>query len=123
MNGPARQRGMTLIGWLLTLVLIGFAGIIAIRLVPVYIDAYTVSSIMQQLESESRTTSMDRREVRETFRRRLDVNDVTQVSASDLQFKEISGGVQVLLEYESRVHLIGNLDAVARFQEEATLRR
>ena len=123
MQGPARQRGMTLIGWLLTLVLIGFAGIIAIRLVPVYMDAYTVSSIMQQLESESRTTSMDRREVRETFRRRLDVNDVTRVSASDLQFKEITGGMQVLLEYESRVPLIGNLDAVARFQEEATLRR
>ena len=123
MHGPARQRGLTLIGWLLTLAAIGLVAIMGLRLVPVYLDAYKVATIMEQLESESRTSSMDRREVRETVRRRLDINDITRVSASDLQFKEIPGGMQVLLEYEARVHLIGNLDAVARFREEATLRR
>lgn len=123
MHGPARQRGMTLIGWVLTLAAIGLVAVMGMRLVPVYLEAYTVASIMEQLESESRTSSMDRREVRETVRRRLDINDITRVSASDLQFKEVSGGMQVLLEYEARVRLIGNLDAVARFREEATLRR
>ena len=123
MHGPARQRGLTLIGWLLTLAAIGLVAVMGLRLVPVYLDAYKVATILEQLESESRTSSMDRREVRETVRRRLDIDDVTRVSASELQFKEIPGGMQVLLEYEARVHLIGNLDAVARFREEATLRR
>lgn len=117
------QRGMTLIGWLFALVLIGVAGLITIRLVPVYLEAYSVGSILQSMESEARLSGASRHELRETFRKRLSINGIDRVEGDNLDFSDIAGGVQLLVEYDARVHLLGNLDAVANFRKEAVIRK
>ncbi|MGD8709240.1 MAG: DUF4845 domain-containing protein [Ectothiorhodospiraceae bacterium] len=118
----AKQKGMTLIGWLVTLVIVGVAALVAMRLVPVYIEAYSVGSILQTMESEARLDGTGRGDIRDTFRKRLTINDLAHVKASDLEFSDVAGGVQVVVKYEARVHLLGNLDAVAKFRKEAVIR-
>jgi len=123
MRAPGRQQGMTLIGWVLTLVVIGFAALVALRLVPVYMDSFTVGSIVSGLQEDPGLSSQDRGGIREAFRKRLDINDVdTVVKPSALKFEEVAGGVRVYVDYEQRVHLIGNLDAVATFHKETVIR-
>ena len=117
-----RQQGMTLIGLVLTLALIGLGVLIAVRLVPVYIEAYSIGSVLSEMESQSRMEGRSRGELRETFGRRLQVNDIESVSARDLEFREVAGGVEMFVDYETRVPLFGNLDIVASFRRSATVR-
>lgn len=117
-----RQRGMTLIGVVLVLAIIGLALLVAIRLVPVYIEAYSIASVMSDIESESRLSGNDRNELRETFGRRLQVNDIDSVGPRDVQFREVAGGLEMFVEYEVRVDLLGNLDLVASFRRDAVIR-
>lgn len=116
------QKGMTVVGWLLTLALIGLAGLVGVRLVPVYIEAYSVGSVLNSMESEGRLGGSTRSEIREIFKKRLQINDFKHVRSGDLTFTEVAGGMQMVVDYEARVPLLGNLDAVARFRKEAVIR-
>lgn len=122
MRLPARQKGMTLIGWVITLIIIGFVALIALRLVPVYMNSFTVGSIVDGLASDAGLSSRDRGELRRAFQKRLNINDVDVVSPKMLQFEDVAGGVRLVVEYEHRVGVIGNVDVVASFRKEAVLR-
>jgi predicted Kef-type K+ transport protein len=51
-----RQRGVTAIGWLIILGLIAFFVLLTLRLAPVYIEAYKVSSQLKSLNREPNIT-------------------------------------------------------------------
>ena len=52
MRSRTHQRGMTAIGWLIVLAMIGFFVLLALRMVPAYLDYYKVVSTLEGLESE-----------------------------------------------------------------------
>lgn len=122
MGVPSRQKGMTLIGWLITLAIIGFVALVTLRLVPVYMNSFAVGSIVDGLSTDAALNSRNRGEIREAFQKRLQINDVDVVTPSMLKFDEVAGGVRLTVEYEHRVDLFGNLDVVATFRKEAVLR-
>jgi hypothetical protein len=121
MSQPGYQGGVTLVSSLVALIGIGVASLVAIRLVPVYIEAYEVGSILQTMEADPALKSSTRGEVRATFEKRLNINNINYVN-DDLKVNEIAGGLQLIVNYQSRVHLLGNLDAVASFHKEAMIR-
>lgn len=121
MNRYGHQEGMTLISWLVTLIGLGVAALVAIRLAPIYIEAYEVGSILQAMETDPELRNLTQGEVRRTFEKRLDVNDIDFIK-DDLKVNEVAGGLQLIVNYQARVHLLGNLDAVASFRKEAMLR-
>ncbi|MDN5870880.1 MAG: DUF4845 domain-containing protein [Nitrococcus sp.] len=122
MNRVAHQEGMTLISWLVVVIGIGVIALVAIRLVPVYIESYTVGSILQSMEGDPGLRSSTRQEVRETFEKRLNMNNIDQGVEDNLKINKVLGGLQLIVDYQARVHLLGNLDAVANFRKEAMIR-
>lgn len=122
MNRLAQQEGMTLVSWLVIVIGIGGAALVAIRLVPIYIEAYTVGSILQTMEGDPGLRNPTRQKVRETFGKRLDMNNIDHEVMDDLKINKVLGGLQLIVDYQARVHLLGNLDAVASFRKEAMLR-
>lgn len=121
MNRYGYQEGMTLISWLVTLIGLGVVALMAIRLAPIYIEAYEVGSILQTMETDPELKNLTQSEVRRTFEKRLGVNDIDFIK-DDLKVNEVAGGLQLIVNYQARVHLLGNLDAVASFRKEAMLR-
>ncbi len=123
MSRLGHQGGMALISWLVTLCVVGTLVLMVIRLAPVYIEAYEIGSILQSMASDSQLGNPTRREVWETFKKRLDINDIKYIVRSDLAMNEVAGGLQLIVAYQARVHLLGNLDAVASFRKEAVIRK
>ena len=122
MNAPFnRQRGMTLWGWLVTVVVIGVFALIGLKLVPVYMESFEVGSIVSNLAKDSDVSGHDRAGIMSTLMKRFDINDVDNVHRSDVQIIPVSGGSRVVVEYEVRVPLMGNLSAVAHFKKEAVV--
>lgn len=122
MNRLDNQEGMTLISWMVTLIGIGVALLVGIRLVPVYIEAYEVGSILQTMQGESGLRDSSKPEILKTFQKRLDINNIDNVSKDNLTMTKVRNGMQLVVNYQARVHLLGNLDAVASFRKEALIR-
>lgn len=121
--GPVRQRGMTIIGVLLVLIVIAFTALIVMRIAPIYVDYFSVREAIKGLKSESNITTMSKEEIYNSLDRRFDVSYVDVVRGRDLKLVRQGEDLVLKLVYEDRRPLIGNLDVVARFDENVVLNR
>ncbi|NDY94470.1 DUF4845 domain-containing protein [Wenzhouxiangella limi] len=109
-----RTRGMTLIGFLLVLALVLFAAYMGIKLVPIYLNHFSVVSEMKAVASEPGTANMPPQTVRRNLMTRMDVSYVKHVRPEDVRVVR-GDGVNLVVSYEVEEHLIGNIDAIIRF--------
>ncbi len=108
------QQGMTMIGWLVLLVLIGFLTLIALRLIPGYMEFYTILQSVESVHGQA-TPETTAAQIRSDLSKRFNVNDVESVSPRDLIIKRQDGVLTIHVMYEFRVSMMGNVDAVIVF--------
>jgi len=121
MNRMQDQRGMTLIGWLLVLAIGGFFLTLAVRLVPVYLEYFSVASSVDSLKDEPAIVKKSPDKLRDLLGRRFDVNDVEHVTPKDVRIERQSGQTTVDVKYQVQVPVMGNVDALVRFDKQVTL--
>lgn len=117
------QQGMTAIGWLIVLGLIGFFVLLALRMTPAYLEYFTVKSALESLQNEPGITQKTPSEIRSMLGKRFDVNDVKNVSSKDVSIDNQSGRLNVGVDYEVRVPVLGNVDAVMKFDHSVEMVR
>lgn len=117
------QQGMTAIGWIIVLGLIAFFVLLALRLTPGYLEFMTVKSALQSLNNEPGVTQKTPAEIRSLMGKRFDINDVKSINSKDVMIESQGGRLRVWVDYEVRVPVLGNVDAVTTFQDEVELVR
>ena len=71
-----KQAGMTAIGMVLMLILVGFVALIAIRVIPMYMDHFMVVGSLESLEQDPEVAGMSAPQLRKRLQRRFDVNSI-----------------------------------------------
>ncbi|HHQ69077.1 MAG TPA: DUF4845 domain-containing protein [Halothiobacillaceae bacterium] len=118
---PTRQQGMSLIGLVLVAILVVFAAITVMKVVPMYLDDLKLKTIFGNLEQEAMSSP---NEIRTRIKRNLEVNQlVNMFDDNQFEIRQTSDGHQVSIDYERRAHLFGNLSVVAEFKHSARVRR
>lgn len=110
------QRGITLLGFLMVLVVGGIFAYMAMRIVPMYIEYFAVKDAANGLADESGITEMDAMKIRDLFFRRLDVSYAESVEPQDVKITRKDAGFVLNVEYEVRRPLVSNLDIVGHFE-------
>ena len=118
-----KQRGMTAVGWIIVLGLIGFFVLLTLRLIPGYLEFLNVSGALESLQNEPGITQKSPPEIRTMLSKRFDVNDVHTIKAKDVKIEQKSGRLVVSVYYEVRVPVMGNVDAVSKFEKEVEVVR
>jgi len=116
----SNQRGITLIGFLIVLAAALFVAYIAMKLVPIYLNHYSVVSSMKSLAAEPDAANMSESRIRDLISRRFMTSYVKHVTPRDIEIVR-STGIEIVAEYEVREDLIGNLDAVVTFRHVQSL--
>jgi hypothetical protein len=117
MKSIHRQRGMTPIGWILVFLLIAFFALITLKLVPVYLESFSVGSVIADLKDEPNIGSMNAREIITIIEKRLDINNVSSVKGDDIYIEKLGGTLTISAEYEVREPVLGNVDIVVSFNK------
>lgn len=118
---PSAQRGVSGVLFLVILALIGLAAVVGMRIVPMYVEHFTVRSTLEGLKDDPEVKQMSPAEIREGIERRFNINNVTTVGKKDLKIRREQNGVVIELAYEVRRPLFGNLDVIGRFNETVVL--
>jgi len=116
---PKSQRGMTGISIMMILALAGFVLAMAFKLFPFYLEGFKVSSTLNGLTTDSRVEGASDREVKDLILKKLQVDDVDTVTSEHIKVDSTGKKRMVSIEYEARVHMVGNLDAVVVFGDNA----
>jgi len=117
MHTARTQKGMTLIGWILTFMLLAVIAVVVLKLVPVYLDGYKVYQSLESLKGDDNARGKNAVELRRLLMKRLDINLVTDVTSDNITFSRQGGNTVVEVEYEVRRQLFGNLYAVVVFNK------
>jgi Domain of unknown function (DUF4845) len=119
-RSPRTQKGMTLIGWVIVIMFAVTMFTMMIRLVPAYLESFSVKGSLESLAEEPNIDKMSLYKMKDTLSRRFYVNDVKSVDAKTLEVSREGGKVQFNIQYEVRVHGIGNMDMVLKFDKKVS---
>jgi len=114
-----KQKGLTLISWLAIIAVVLFNAIIAMNVVPVYLNDHSVKSLMEALETDSSVRGATPKKIKDTITKRLRVNNVYSVTKDNIDIKKLKNDYVITIEYEPRGKLVGSLDYIVTFKHEA----
>jgi hypothetical protein len=117
----ARQRGMTMLSWAVVIAFLLFQGIMAMKIVPVYLSDSSVSTIMKNLSDDASLKEASSAKIREVITKRLKINNIYNITKDDIKIQRAQGGYLVTIEYEPRGKLVGNLEFIISFKHEALI--
>lgn len=118
-----QQRGMSLIGFILVLGVVGVFAYMGMKLIPMYSEYYTVKQSLQGIANEPGITTQDPARIKDLFFRRLYVSYAENVKPEHVKITRRDAGYVITVNYEVRRPLIANIDVVGRFDAEQDLRR
>jgi hypothetical protein len=124
MKSIIRQRGIGVLNLAFIAVVLAFAGLVGLKLLPVYSESLKIDKAMKGTIEQSDIGSRTKREIVVALAKRLDIDDVRRIH--DQNFKEYGTitkkgeKVTIELSYDAIVPLMGNLSILAEFEKEVT---
>ncbi|SFM55051.1 protein of unknown function [Ectothiorhodospira mobilis] len=107
-----RQSGGGITQWFLLIAVLVLVGTVAFRLIPIYAENWTVVSIVEDLVERPGARDKNIRQLRSELAKGFQVNSVDSLEPEVISLEEKEGVQTLRLQYETRTHLLGNLDAV-----------
>ena len=115
------QSGITLLGFILILAVVGIFVYVGMKVIPMYSEFYSVKQSLKGLSLEPGIENASPDKIRNLFFRRLYVNYSENVQPDDVKVQRMEGGWKMTVKYEVRRPLISNLDVVGNFEAEQAL--
>jgi hypothetical protein len=110
-----RQHGLTMFGFLFVAVVLVVVAMLGMKLVPAYIEFFSVKKILVTMGQDAELRSKSNAEIRNSFSSRASVGYVTVVKPEDLSVNRSSGTPVISVDYEFRTKLVGNVSLVVDF--------
>ena len=118
-----KQGGMTMLGFLITLSVVILFLFCGMKIVPMYIEFYSVKKALASIASEQSASATSKEAIRGLFARHLKIDYVKIIKPDMLKIEATDSGFNLTVDYERREELIANLDVVGRFRAEQALVR
>ena len=118
----SKQKGLTLISWIVVIVFLLFQGVIAMNVLPVYITDSSVKKIVGDLPNDAKAREVSASGLKTLITKRLSMNSVYTIKPEHIKVKKGRGENIVTIEYEPRGKLVGNLEYIVSFKHEARIK-
>jgi|SRR5688500_681311 hypothetical protein len=112
----ASQRGSYYTGILMFAMFVLLL-VCGMKIAPAYIDNNIIRNSVENLATTGELRSMTLAELRTTLMRNLNTNNIKDFDASNVVINREGNAEFVDINYEKRIHLFRNIDAVVSFSE------
>jgi hypothetical protein len=118
MTSPSRQLGLTMTGFLFVSAVVLVAALIAFRVIPAYIEYFSVQKALQGALNDS--PDLTKADIRRRVERRIGAEYIDSVHASDIEVTRAANVTTASVAWENRLHLLGNASLVLEFEASAS---
>ncbi len=116
MRTIGKQRGITLLGFILVMAVVGIFAFVGFKLFPVYAEYYSAVTDLKASCREPDAPSASVQDMRNKLDRRFNISYVENIKTSrDVKLVKVGDVKSINIKYEVRRPLIYNLDFVAKF--------
>lgn len=117
------EAGVTLIGWIIILAILGVFVLAAMRLIPIYSEKLEVHSMLdslyQEYDGENATAQKLRRALIDKYR----AKDIEIIGVDDIEITAVKGGHEVRAHYEHRTPFFADLGLYVAVDKTVMIRR
>ena len=114
-----KQSGMTMLSWLIVLAIVVFFILIGIKMVPTYLENYSIKQVLKNMENDRDVRAMSAVEMKKSFLKRLKINSVYEFDRDAIKIKKEKSGTSFQVDYEIRKPVAGNVSIIMVFSESA----
>jgi hypothetical protein len=111
----AKQKGLGFAGVLTMLVALVLAAIVALKVVPAYIEFFTIKKAIASMTQSGELRNASVLDVKRAFERRAQVDDITAIGPNDLEITKEGGEVVIGFAYQKRIELFKNISLLIDF--------
>ena len=111
-----KQRGLSLIGLLITSGVLVFFVLVGFKLMPSYLEYFTVRRVVTDIANSPEVRGGSLRDVQAAFARRASIDNITSVTGNELEVSKTGEGFEIAVSWSARVPLFGNLNACIDFE-------
>ncbi len=121
--GAARQRGMSFWSLLFVLGVFGFAILVAMKLIPIYLNQMKVTKVVRAVAQEMRGAGgeIDPNDLRRSLEKRWDIEDIDWLEYQDIKLTRVGNKRSLKYDYEARKNLFQNIFIVVDFQDDVLI--
>ena len=117
MKTITQQRGMSIPGMLMVAAMVGFFIMCIIRLGPRYLEYLSIREIVGTIAQEYNPQEQDLGDIRRRVDTMFNTNQIYDLSPKDVEIFHEKGKTYIDANYEVRVPIVGNIDAVMYFDD------
>jgi Tfp pilus assembly protein PilE len=116
MQTMGKQRGITLLGFIMVLAVVGIFAFVGFKLFPVYAEYYSAVTDLKAACAEPDARNASLQDMRNKLDRRFNISYVSSVNTvKNVKLIKTGDVKSINIAYEVRRPLIYNLDFVAKF--------
>ena len=116
-----KQCGMTMLSWLIVLAVVVFFILVGIKMVPTYLENYSIKQVLENMQNDRKVRTMSPAEMKKSFFKRLKINSVYEFDRNAIKIKKEKFGTRFALDYEIRKPVAGTVAIVMTFSESALI--
>ena len=109
-----KQRGVSLTGLIVTLCVLGFIAVMAAKLMPAYVEYFTVKKMFAAMDQAGDLKGTVR-DIRRSFDTRNAIEDVKSVKGEDLEITKEGGETVITATWSTKVSMVSNVSACLDF--------
>jgi hypothetical protein len=110
-----RQHGVSFVGMIFIAALVIFVAILGIKLAPPYMHSAQIAQIFKAIASDSEMQGASIRDIKEAYRKRADINYISDITEDDIDINKESGRLVISASYSVKIPLAGNMTLLLEF--------
>lgn len=111
----SKQQGITFIGLVLVIAAVIFLAVIAIKVVPAYIEYFGVKKAIQYVANQSEFDTMSKKEIASAFDKSASTGYITVIKGADLSIEKNETGNVVTADYQVTLPIVANASVLLDF--------
>jgi len=112
----ARQKGITLLGLIIGSFVLVLVALLAMRLLPSYIEFFTIKKNLVSIGKETAGREATVSDIRRSFESRTAVDDITSITATDLVITKEGNAFVIAATYRREIPLFANIGVYIDFE-------
>jgi hypothetical protein len=118
----SRQKGITLIGFLVLAAIVGLLGFAGLKLTPVYLENMKIKRVLKDVQEELDGQAPSPQSIRKAIDRRVNIEMIYGLKAKDFEVEKSANGFTVAARYERAESFIANVSLLVTFDDEVEIR-
>jgi hypothetical protein len=118
MTTPSRHRGLTMMGFLFTAVVVVVAALVCFRVFPAYMEYFSVQKALEGALADSK--DLTKNDIKKLVGKRIDADYIESVNAGDIDVSKNGNVTTVSVSWQTKLHMVGNASILLDFDATAS---